>query len=456
MKWPLLVLLATLPLQWFVVAGGLRLHILAMAAFLGLALVTHRSRAFLPVISITWAFVIANIALNVVWFAANAYHGLSPRQPVQQVVYLGVFIAVGTVVRRGLLQGGASWVSIMRWSALVSTITLVCALSVSMALNGVNAAAVFGQTIAAADPEILQKELFRAAFTGFGFSAEVVSGNLRHEVFGAVLLAMCVSAACVGVRPFKSVGARRVYQVSMVLATTLILLSLSRSVMIALAVWPLLALLRAVLAMRISTRLVGGALLGAAAVGVLAVTGVLSVIWVRFTQETGSYEARDNLLQRAFENISANAVMGGVDTVSASSHNFVLDSWLRAGFFAALSAAVVIVLLLGLFLSLAARLHRESAWVLPVAVMLALPLVRLFTAGGGLIPPVSWVGLGVAAGFLAYRHALVAQERLSRDRNASNAGLSTQVAGSTALHSTSPRLASRFDADASGSSSNSK
>jgi hypothetical protein len=40
---------------------------------------------------------------------------------------------------------------------------------------------------------------------------------------------------------------------------------------------------------------------------------------------------------------------------------------------------------------------------LPVTAMLALPVVRLFTAGGGLIPPVQWVALGVAAGFLAYR-----------------------------------------------------
>ena len=95
MKWPLLLLLATLPLQWFVVAGPLRLHILVMVVFLGLSLITYRARAFLPVLRLTSAFLVANVALGLVWLAANAYHGLGPRQPVQQFVYLGVFVAVG-------------------------------------------------------------------------------------------------------------------------------------------------------------------------------------------------------------------------------------------------------------------------------------------------------------------------------------------------------------------------
>lgn len=414
MKWPMLLLLTVLPLQWFVVLGPLRLHIVAMVLFLVLAMVVHRVPASRPVLAQTWAFVLANAALGVVWLAANAYHGLGPREPAQQILYLGVFIAVGTAVHRGLLGGPTGWVDTLRWSALAASLVLVCALSVSMAVNGVNAAAVLGRSIAAADPEILQRELFRAAFTGFGFDEDAANGNFRHEVFGAVLVAMTMSAACTGLRPFRSAVARRLYLVSMALATTLLLLSLSRSVLVALAVWPLLVLLRAALAIRISPQLVFGALLGAAASLLLAWSGVLTVLWVRFTQDTGSYQARDDLLERAFENIASHTVMGGVSTVSASSHNFVLDSWLRAGFVAAILASVVVVLLLGLFLSLAATLHREPAWMLPVAVMLALPLVRLFTAGGGLIPPVSWVGLGLAAGFLAYRHALVSDARAGR------------------------------------------
>ncbi len=456
MKWMLWVLLVTLPLQWFVVVGGLRLHILVMFAFLGASLVLAPLRAAASVLGLTWAFVAANTALSVIWASTNLFHGLGLRPPAQQVLYLGVFVAVATVVHQGLLDPRTAWVDTLRWSALVVSLSLVAALAVSMAVNHVDAATVLSDSVAAADPEILQKELFRAAFSGFGFDEATANGNFRHEVFGSLLVAMTVSAACVGLRPFASVAARSLYVVSMTLAAVLIVISLSRSVAIALVVWPLLLITRAVMVRRVGRGLVAGALLTVAGGAVLARTGLLSVLWVRFTEDTSSYEARDDLLGLAFSNLRANPVTGGVSTASASSHNFVIDSWLRGGVFTGLAAAVVTVLLVGLFVCLVARLGREPAWVLPVTIMFALPLVRLFTAGGGEIPPVSWVGLGIAAGFLAHRRSLLAQARARRSLSAANAGLSTQVDGSVVGHSTSPRPASRLEADWSGSSSSSK
>jgi hypothetical protein len=61
-------------------------------------------------------------------------------------------------------------------------------------------------------------------------------------------------------------------------------------------------------------------------------------------------------------------------------------------------------------------------WVVTVTAMLLLPLVRMFTAGGGLIPPVSWVGLGIAAGFLVYRRDLLMEEAKSRGARIISAG----------------------------------
>lgn len=407
MKWPLLILLGLLPLQWFVVAGPLRLHVAAMVLFLLVVAATHRARAALPVLRLTWAFVITNVVLCVVWIGVSGYHGTGLRQPVQQLAYLAVFLAVATVVHRGLALGGDEWVETMRWTALVVVLSLVGALSFSMAANSVNPADVFVRTITSADPEVLQKELFRSAFTGFGFDEDSVRGNFRHEVFGAVLVAMTLSAACARLRPFRSTGALHLYRVSMGIGTVLIVVSMSRSIMIAAAVWPLLVVARAALAAHVSPRLVGGTLLVALVTAVLAVTGALNVLWVRFTEDTGSYTARDRLYEDAFDNIAANFLTGGVATAGASSHNFVIDTWLRSGLFGAAAATVVSVLLIGLFLSLAATLHREPGWMVPVTAMFALPLVRMFTAGGGLIPPVSWVGLGLAAGFLVHRQALL-------------------------------------------------
>jgi hypothetical protein len=85
---------------------------------------------------------------------------------------------------------------------------------------------------------------------------------------------------------------------------------------------------------------------------------------------------------------------------------FILDSTLRAGFLGGLAALTIVVLVLAQFLQLALRLPSEPAWMLPVTAALALPMIRFFTAGGGVIPPVQYIGLGMVAGFLAYRRTL--------------------------------------------------
>ena len=407
MKWLMLALLAVLPLQWFIIAGPLRLHLLAMVLFGLVVLMTHRGSAYQPVLRVALPFVLANAVLCVVWFATNGYNGMNFRQPIQQLLYLGVFLAVATVIYRGVSLNADGFVELLRWAALVASVSLILGLSFSMITNGVNPAGVFAKTIASGDPEVLQKELFKSAFTGFGFDEEAVRGNFRHEVFGAILLAMCVSAACAAIRPFTSRRQRILYRLSIALGVGLIVVSMSRSVMIAAAIWPLLALVRSMLAARLTPRVVGATLLGLAVVFALSVIGLANVLWIRFTEDTGSYEARDRLYEEAYENLTEHMWTGGVTTAGSSSHNFVIDSWLRSGIFGGISALVVGVLVVGLLIRLAVNLHRESSWVLPTAALLSLPAVRMFTAGGGLIPPVSWIGLGVAAGLMAYRRQLI-------------------------------------------------
>jgi len=403
MRWLFLLLMALLPLQWFVVGAGLRLHMAAILLFGAVVVATHGTHLAVRVIRLAGPFIVANFALTVIWVFANRYHGFGVRQPAEQMLLLGAFVAVAVATLAVLREPGGRGVAALRWSTWVCMVSLVSAMSWSMAVNGVNAAEVFARTIASGDPQVLQRELFRSAFGGFGLAEENVLGNIRHEVFGALLLALCVSSACRLMRPFATRRASAIYLLGQGLAVFLLLLSMSRSVILALAVWPLLGLLRQVLAGRMTPRGTGAGLLLAGGVGLLAAIGVLQVLWIRFTQDTGSYEARDTLLQTAYANLGRSIATGGVSTESASSHIFVIDTWLRAGIVASLAALVVVVLVCGLFVALAFTLPHEPAWMLPVVAMLALPVVRFFTSGGGLIPPVQWIALGVVAGFLAYR-----------------------------------------------------
>ena len=418
MRWWLLALLGVLPLQWYVLTNGVRLHLAGMILLLLVTVVAVPTRWWASAARVAMPFVLANAALCVIWVAADLVNGALPVQPAKQAAFLAVFLAVAALTLRGLVRDHERWVRTMRWSAAVTVASLLVALSASMLLNGVNPALVMGQTIASGDPEILQKELFRTAFTGFGFDEETVRGNIRHEVFGALLVSMTVTAACQAMIPLRRGPGLRVVQLSMVLGAALLLVSMSRSVLIAAACWPLLLVARAFTGGRLPRRMVGALVATALAVVVLAASGLGRVLWIRFTQDTDSYSARDTLLSDAFTNIGQNLLTGGVETASASSHNFVLDTWLRAGVFAALAALAVVLLLLGLTVSLGVRLHREPAWMVPVTAMLLLPLVRIFTAGGGLIPPVSWVGLGLVAGFVGYRRWLLRAPDTAEERDA--------------------------------------
>ena len=312
MRWFFLMLVALMPLQWFVVAAGLRLHLLGILLFGVFALATHREHLTSRVLRLAGPFVAANLALTVLWAGAHYYHGLGFRQPAEQLALLVAFVGIAVAMLGILNDPDRRGVELLRWSTWACMASLVGAMVLSMTANGVNAIDVFSRTITSADPEILQKELFRSSFGGFGLNDETVMGNIRHEVFGALLLAACLASVCTLLRPFQDRWLARLYVVGQGLAVLMLLLSMSRSVMLALAAWPLLGLLKQALAGRITPRFAGAGVVLVGGVAVLGAVGVLQVLWVRFTQDTGSYEARDELLQQAYDNLGRSLATGGV------------------------------------------------------------------------------------------------------------------------------------------------
>lgn len=407
MKWALLGLFAALPLQWYVVPGmplgPQRLHLLAIAVFTGVVLVRHQARAMAPVAKVVLPVLIALGVFVVTWFATNLYHSAPFRAPLQEAIQMLALVAVGTVVYRAATYPATRVLEALRWTSLVAISSTVIALALSMQANGVDPVATFGQTIAQGDPEILQKGLFKSAFAGYGFDSDAVQGNIRHEVFGAVLIAMLLSSAAVRLRPFANAGARLLYRAALAVGILLLVVSLSRSVILAAVTWALLSLSTPLRRFGLTPRQLAAGAAAAVIALVVVASGFASVLWVRFTQDTSSYEVRDTLLSAALQAIPEHLWTGGVEVAGASSHNFVIDSTLRAGLLGGIAALGVTILLIVQFAYLVLRLPSEPAWMLPVTAAMALPIIRLFTAGGGVIPPVQYVGLGIVAGFLAYR-----------------------------------------------------
>lgn len=404
MRWLLAGLFVLLPLQWFGVAstplGQSRLHQIAILGFAVCVLAHYHLRTYAPVLRATAVFVIANLYMVVATAAVLAYRGSGPAAPVQQLLYLIVFVALATYFFRVAAGREPGVVEDLRRVAALLCVSLLLGFTVAMLVNGVNPAAVLGRTIAAGDPEIFQKEVFKSAFAGFGLDEESVKGNLRHEIFGSVLLSMLISTWAMRVGSTPTRRQVTVYRVAMVTGAVLLAVSLSRSVLIAAAVWPLLVVLRSARRGELSTRQVGILFGCAAALGLLLVSGLGLVIANRFLTDTTGYEARAGNYGDAFAAIPDHWVTGGYDTSGVSSHNFLFDTLLRNGIFALLPALVIVATLLVVFVMMAARLYRLPAAMVPVVAALALPLVRAGTSGGGLIPPVEWLTLAFVAGVL--------------------------------------------------------
>lgn len=415
MRWLVLAMLSALSLQWFVVASTPllvgRLHHVALLGFTAVAFAYYRLRAHTPVLRVAMPFVLATVYMLTVWAVVEVYQGDLPLKPVQQFMYLGAFLAVGTFFYRAASGREPTAVGLLRWTAAACCVTVTLGLVISMLANGVNPLGVVQQSIAAADPEILQRELFRSSFTGFGYDEETVRGNIRHEVFGAVLLTMYVSGWAERFRPPTAPTHRAAYRASMIFAVVLLLVSLSRSILLAAALWPVIAFVRSTVTGRLTVTQIRLGFGGLAVIALAAASGFAAVLFNRFTTDTSSYENRGDALRAAVQGIRTHFLTGGVESIGfgESSHNFVLDAWLRGGVFVALPAAAVVVILVGLWITLLARVPREPGWMLPVTAALALPLVRLVTSGGGLINPVEWVALGFIAGVLAMRRESAAR-----------------------------------------------
>lgn len=410
MRWGALILFAALPLQWIVLAstpfGPARVHELAIALFAGLVLVRFRARAHHGVARVALGFLVASMFTYVLWgLMAVANHG-SPLPALQELAYLTICVVLATFFRWTAAGGHPRALAVLRWSAAAATVVLLVALSASMLANGSNPAAVLGRTISTGDPDLMMRELFKTGFTGYGFDEDTVRANLRHEIFAAVLLSMYVSAWARHLCPFDSRVAAAAYRLALVLGTCLLLLSMSRSVLIAALAWPLVAAFRALRRQGFGLRQVVAVYGVIGATMLVVVSGVGGLLWARFTENTRSYEAREELYGSTFARIQENFFTGGVSTAGASSHNFVLDAWLRGGVLVAACAAAVLVILFWTWGKWLARLPAERVWMVPVVAAFALPVSRMLTAGGGLISPVGWVTLAFVLGAIAGRHRL--------------------------------------------------
>ncbi len=405
MRWPAIALFVLLPLQWFPFVtsplGQTRLHQAAIFAFMLYVFARYSMRTYAPILRASAMFVIANLYFVGAVAAVSIYRGDGVGTAVQHLLYVLVFIAFAGFVYLVAAGREPSVLGVLRSAAVLVCVSLLVGLAAAMLVNGVNPLAIFGQSIASGDPEVIEKQLYRSAFAGFGLDEEDFKGNLRHEIYGSVLLSMLISTWAMRIGPAPSPRQRALYRGALIVGALLLALSFSRAVLVAAACWPLLLVWRSARRGELTPRQVAAVFVAAAAGAVLLVSGLGAVISNRFVADTDGYESRVGNYAIAFREIPEHWLTGGFDTIGVSSHNFVVDTWLREGVFAFVPAAVIVATVLIVSVSLAWHVDRLPLHLVPVVAALALPLVRMGTSGGGSIPPVQWLALAFVAGALA-------------------------------------------------------
>lgn len=398
----MLIALALIPLQWFTVApspiGELRVHQLAMfgltacvIAYYGFARIGAGTRRL-------QFFILANLYMLILTSAMDVYNGVIPVQPLQSLLYLISFVVISAYFAMAASEASFDIIDALRWSALVTVGVLISAFGLSLLKNGINPLTVVQQTIVTGDPSILTQQLFGRAFIGFGLDAETTQVQIRHEVFGGLLLSMYIASWAKARRPFSEPRHLAFYRAAMVVGTLLVLLSLSRAVTLAAVMWPMILLTRALLSARVSGAQVAAVVVSFFGTIALAATGFLSVVWLRFTEDTRGYEGRSENIADAIARIFDNFWTGGFATAENSSHNFILDNWQRAGVLVAIPAIIVFFYIFGVWASLLLRIRTLPMEMLPVAAALALPVFRMMTQGGGQISVNGWMTMAFVTG----------------------------------------------------------
>lgn len=399
-----LVLVAALPGTWYVAArtqlGVIRPYHVVAGAFVTVALFQRRSRAVLltaralPGPWVSAGYWIGLLGIGV-W-----YHAAPVADVAQQIIYLWVALTSAAYVAAVSLAEDRGWhLRRLQWAGLVGTIGFLTLFWLSARGVGIDIVGVLRRAITTADPGVLQFQLFRAAFASGGFE-DTARANFRHAVFGGVLVSLWIGvwARSQLPRPQPPV-ARIVWWLSTAVGSLLLFLSLSRSVILA----GLLGLAGlAIVPMRTGRLNPRDVVVVVAVVGttLLAIfTGLAGLVWRRFTVDRASYSGRGESLAGALDSIGDAVLLGGAEVNSP--HNIVLDSWLSAGVFAAAAAATLFCILAWHALrALYMAASHQSPWQVAAVGLVFLPLVRMMTAGGGLLVLTEWLAVGIFLGAL--------------------------------------------------------
>src|SRR3954468_9138462 len=391
-----LALLATLPLLWQSLAetplGTVRIfHFGALALF---ALGRPEDAAWRAVLRALRPLGPGLLFFTVAMTACAAAYGSYWANPVQNAVYAGVGVFAGACFLTALREDVGR--RLLVWAAPLTLAVFVVVFGRSMQAAGVDPVAAYRRALLG-DRGVILHDVFRRVFSASGGGDDDVLSQTRHEIYGSLLVAACVSLLAHG----RSLAMRVLIVASQFVILMLILTSLSRAVIIATTLVLVLVLVRVYLRAYIPVS-VALATLVTLAVSPWIAEPLTRIVVDRFIYDTASYEGRAGSW-RAFgepDVVSRLALGGGA--LPMSTHTMVGDALLTGGLVAALGAVAEGVALIRVWWLWAVRwVHLNDTAALAAAGIIGMATVRAFTSGGGLLHMAMWNAIGLAGAFVA-------------------------------------------------------
>lgn len=413
--WALVALLATLTLEWVILSGFTGgfvkpFHVSSLV-LAGLVLSRWRPLSVIsPVLRHHGAIYVSYVLLLALTLVSTLAYTF-PFQPTPALIRQASYVAISVVVAGALFRivHQRPVQQVLAWSGVVTVGVVVSGLFAALAAQGVNPLQLLGQAVAQGDPDVIIYQVFRVAFRSSDDLAEV-GANLRHKVFIALALGVFVGLAFLPAIARRRLAVRSVMVGVGLLGGALVVVSLSRSAILILAIPLILAPLRLLLRRRARSGQV--VLLGVVAVALvgLVVSPAADLLAARFSA-SGSYEARLDAVSSEFLSVFTDAALIGAPrtAVETSPHNLVLNGWLAGGVGGAICTVILLVAHGRLWLQMLRQYLRGSpGWVLPIdrlwlLAIGAIPLVRAFTAGNQ-FHLIEWTALGFFVAVTSANH----------------------------------------------------
>lgn len=417
----LVLLVATIGFSWIRVPGTpIPVWLLGagLAATTLVALPNVRLGALAPVLAAAGVGVAAFLMSAMV----NVEPYLEPTDTLRFVRMVLLCVFVNVVIGQLLERRTAE---MLFWAAPVSLVVTVAVLAGPAIDAGVSPLASLIEAVNAGDPRPITYDVFRVTFDEIDArhgGLVNVSASFRHQMMRINVVALALTLIGAGAAFPRH---RRSLRVVAALVVALVVVSLSRSTLLALGITGFVMAARPLVTGRFGAS-AAMRLAGVLVVAVVMVPTVSSLLGNTVTDETGrSYETRSAAISDAWSE-AGSVLPFGVDVSHRSEpltspHLLVFD-WFLGGGPLGLVAGVALTLVVALNLWWAiARLMRaqggEYLWAVAAVLCFSLVLVRCLTASGGLLSPSTWIALGIGTALrtgglaaLASGHRVVPRE----------------------------------------------